>query len=725
MLTMLYETGHPWLCFSGDTKVAVADGRNAISIKELAESNIPIPVYSARPVSKNALNFKNKSQRYWTEEIKMATAFKTGRRELIRIHLDDGSFFRCTEDHLLALKNGGYIRADLSAGHSLFPFNSWNDITHPNNCYIGRNQDPRQRQARMIWEFYNGEVPKGYVVDHVLNGEGDYIKNLQLLQVNTHNQKTATERMGENNPFFGRSHSNETRQKISAITKNRMTSKYREYLSNKLKGKEKPDRYGLSKADLISEGRKFYVKYGTLSNLVWRKHFREERLPSCGYVLNRFRKWSLFIDSCVNNHKVVRIEKIGEFEDVYDLSVEDNHNFFIITHETEHFNSGVLVHNCFKDPCNLRSPQQHVGVVHSSNLCTEICLNTSFQEIAVCNLASINLAAHIREGQLDLDKLQRTIRMGMRMLDNVIDINYYSVPQAKAANLRHRPVGLGTMGFQDVLYQLRIPYASEQAVEFADYTQEVISYYAILASTELAQERGHYSTFNGSLWSQGILPIDSINLLAKVRGHYLDMSTTMTLDWDSLRERVKTVGMRNSNCMAIAPTATISLICGVSQSIEPIYQNLFVKSNLSGEFTIINPYLVRDLKARGLWDEVMVNDLKYGDGSVREIERIPQDLQALYATAFEIDPSWLVEAASRRQKWLDQSQSLNLYMLEPSGRKLDQLYRLAWLRGLKTTYYLRSLGATRVQKSTVSHFNTTSNIPQACALEDPECEACQ
>lgn len=382
---------------------------------------------------------------------------------------------------------------------------------------------------------------------------------------------------------------------------------------------------------------------------------------------------------------------------------------------------------CFKEPCNLRNPQQHIGVVHSSNLCTEICLNTTFQEIAVCNLASVNLAAHIREGKLDLDKLQQTIRIGMRMLDNVIDINYYSVPQAKTSNLRHRPVGLGIMGFQDALYQLRIPYASEPAVEFADYTQEVISYYAILASTELAQERGHYSTFKGSLWSQGILPIDSINRLAKVRGHYLDMSTTMTLDWDSLRERVKTVGMRNSNCMAIAPTATISNICGVTQSIEPTYQNLFVKSNLSGEFTIINPYLVYDLKALGLWDEVMVNDLKYCDGSVRGIERIPLELRALYATAFEIDPTWLVEAASRRQKWLDQSQSLNLYMLEPSGRKLDNLYRLAWIRGLKTTYYLRSLGATRVQKSTVSHyqFNTTPNIPQACALEDPECEVCQ
>ena len=367
-----------------------------------------------------------------------------------------------------------------------------------------------------------------------------------------------------------------------------------------------------------------------------------------------------------------------------------------------------------------------MGVVHSSNLCTEITLNTNFEEIAVCNLASINLSNHIKNNALDTDKLQRTIRTGMRMLDNVIDINYYSVPQAQTSNLKHRPVGLGIMGFQDALYQLRIPYASEAAIEFADQTQEAISYYAILASTELAQERGCYSTFQGSLWSQGILPIDSLNQLAAERGQYLEISTISTFDWEHLRQQV-TQGMRNSNCMALAPTATISNICGVTQSIEPTYQNLFVKSNLSGEFTIINPYLVQDLKALGLWDEVMVNDLKYCDGSIRFIDRIPDELKKLYATAFEIDPSWLVEAASRRQKWIDQSQSLNLYMQEPSGRKLDNLYKLAWLRGLKTTYYLRTMGATRVEKSTVNErpLETPSNIPQACAIDDPECEACQ
>ena len=381
---------------------------------------------------------------------------------------------------------------------------------------------------------------------------------------------------------------------------------------------------------------------------------------------------------------------------------------------------------CFKDPCNLRSPQQHEGVVHSSNLCTEITLNTKAgEEIAVCNLGSINLPAHIKEGKLDTDKLQRTIHTAMRMLDNVIDINYYSVPEAKTANLRHRPIGLGIMGFQDALYQLRISYASQEAVEFADYAQEVISYYAISGSIDLAEERGPYSTFDGSLWSQGILPIDSIKKLAVERGDYLEMSTTSTLDWDSLRERVKKVGLRNSNTLAIAPTATISNICGVTQSIEPTYQNLYVKSNLSGEFTIINPYLVRDLKVLSIWDEVMVNDLKYSDGRLQHIDRIPEELKKLYATAFEIDPVWLIEAASRRQKWLDQSQSLNLYMLEPSGRKLDNIYKLAWLRGLKTTYYLRTMGATRVQKSTI--ITTPDNVinPQACNLDDEECEACQ
>ncbi|MDX1251498.1 MAG: ribonucleoside-diphosphate reductase subunit alpha [Gammaproteobacteria bacterium] len=390
----------------------------------------------------------------------------------------------------------------------------------------------------------------------------------------------------------------------------------------------------------------------------------------------------------------------------------------------------------FKDPCNLRSPQQHVGVVHSSNLCTEITLNTSDKEIAVCNLGSVNLAAHVTENGLDLDKLAATIRTAMRMLDNVIDINYYSVPQARNSNLRHRPVGLGIMGFQDALQTLRIPYASEQAVEFADRSMEAVSYYAILASSDLAEERGRYATYEGSLWSKGVLPIDSIKLLTEARGEYLDVDQTATLDWNTLRERVKTVGMRNSNCLAIAPTATISNICGVSQSIEPTYQNLYVKSNLSGDFTVVNPNLVRDLKARKLWDPVMVNDLKYFDGSVQRIDRIPADLKTLYATAFEIDPRWLVEAGSRRQKWIDQSQSLNLYMAEPSGKKLDTLYRHAWLKGLKTTYYLRSMGATSVEKTTITDgaLNavsvapapvTAAPLPQACSIDNPECEACQ
>lgn len=381
----------------------------------------------------------------------------------------------------------------------------------------------------------------------------------------------------------------------------------------------------------------------------------------------------------------------------------------------------------FKDACNLRSPQQHVGVVHSSNLCTEITLNTkAAEEVAVCNLGSLNLPAHIQDGKLDSEKLQATIRTAMRMLDNVIDINYYSVTQARTANLRHRPIGLGIMGFQDALYKLHLPYASQEAVEFADYAQEFISYYAISASTELAAERGAYASFAGSLWSQGILPIDTIQKLAEARSKYLEMSTSSTLDWDSLRERVKTVGMRNSNTMAIAPTATISNITGVTQSIEPTYQNLYVKSNLSGEFTIINPYLVRELKALGLWDEVMVNDLKYSDGSIRAIDRIPEQLKELYATAFEMDPIWLVEAASRRQKWIDQAQSLNLYLREPSGRKIDNLYKLAWFRGLKTTYYLRSMGATRVEKSTIIKPSVNPEPAPTCTLDDAEeCEACQ
>lgn len=387
----------------------------------------------------------------------------------------------------------------------------------------------------------------------------------------------------------------------------------------------------------------------------------------------------------------------------------------------------------FKDPCNLRSPQQHIGVIHSSNLCTEITLNTSAEEIAVCNLGSINLPNHLdANGQLDQTKLQRTVRIAMRMLDNVIDINYYTVPQARNSNLKHRPVGLGIMGFQDALYRLRIPYTSDAAIEFADRSMESVSYYAIEASSDLAKERGSYQTFKGSLWNQGILPIDSIELLQKSRGEYLDQNRNKTMDWDKLRKKVQTDGMRNSNCLAIAPTATISNICGVSQSIEPTYQNLFVKSNMSGEFTVINPYLVTDLKKLGLWDPVMVNDLKYYDGSVQLISRIPEELKQLYATVFEIDARWLIEAGSRRQKWIDQSQSLNLYMAAPSGKKLDELYKLAWVKGLKTTYYLRTMGATHTEKATLtaSTLNavqpvSTDAAPKVCSITDPDCEACQ
>ncbi len=395
----------------------------------------------------------------------------------------------------------------------------------------------------------------------------------------------------------------------------------------------------------------------------------------------------------------------------------------------------------FKDPCNVRSPQQHAGVVHSSNLCTEITLNTSDSEIAVCNLGSVNLVAHLfpqgheRAGQLDQDKLKRTITTAMRMLDNVIDINYYAVNKARNANLKHRPVGLGIMGFQDCLHALRVPYASEDAVEFADRSMEAVCYYAYWASTELASERGRYPSFQGSLWDQGILPQDTLGLLRQSRGGYVEVDDSASMDWDALRTRIKQHGMRNSNCIAIAPTATISNIIGVSACIEPTYQNLFVKSNLSGEFTMINTYLVNELKRMGLWDEVMISDLKYFDGSLAKIDRIPPELRSLYATAFEIEPQWLIEAASRRQKWIDQAQSLNIYMAGVSGRKLDETYKLAWLRGLKTTYYLRTLGATSAEKSTgrAGALNAVSNggagtdagENKFCSIDNPECEACQ
>lgn len=394
----------------------------------------------------------------------------------------------------------------------------------------------------------------------------------------------------------------------------------------------------------------------------------------------------------------------------------------------------------FKDPCNIRSPQQHVGVVHSSNLCTEITLNTSDTEIAVCNLGSVNLMAHLKaDGEqlvLDEEKLHQTTRIAMRMLDNVVDINFYAVGKARNSNYRHRPVGMGIMGFQDALHAMRVPYASQEAVFFADTTMELVCFHAYWASTELAQERGAYSSFKGSLWDQGILPLDTLQRLENERGGYVEVDRSQRLDWEALRQRIKTYGMRNSNCVAIAPTATISNIVGVSASIEPEYQNLYVKSNLSGEFTIVNEQLVKDLKAHGLWDEVMVSDLKYYDGSLQPIERVPAELKSLYATAFDIDPNWLVEAAARRQKWIDQAQSLNLYFAKPSGKKLHDTYMLAWLRGLKTTYYLRSLGATSAEKSTGQggELNAVSataqsseelHVPKMCSIDNPDCEACQ
>jgi ribonucleoside-diphosphate reductase alpha chain len=412
----------------------------------------------------------------------------------------------------------------------------------------------------------------------------------------------------------------------------------------------------------------------------------------------------------------------------------------------------------FKDPCNIRSPQQHAGVVHSSNLCTEITLNTSETETAVCNLGSVNLPQHLMDGPngkvIDHEKLKRTIRTAMRMLDNVIDINYYAVKKARDSNMRHRPVGLGLMGFQDALYEMRVPYASQEAVEFADQSMEAICYYAYWASTELAAERGKYTSYKGSLWDQGIMPLDTLDLLERARGGYVEVDRSMTLDWNALRNKIAKDGMRNSNCVAIAPTATISNIIGVDACIEPCFGNLSVKSNLSGEFTIINSYLVRDLKRLGLWDDVMVMDLKHFDGSLRPIDRIPQEIKALYATAFEVETTWVVEAAARRQKWIDQAQSLNIYMAGASGKKLDDTYKLAWLRGLKTTYYLRTTSATHAEKSTVqsSKMNAVSSGQAAsgmsaleaaaaaaqaqmdatpgtdikfCAIDDPGCEACQ
>ena len=392
----------------------------------------------------------------------------------------------------------------------------------------------------------------------------------------------------------------------------------------------------------------------------------------------------------------------------------------------------------FKDPCNIRSPQGHVGTVHSSNLCTEITLNTNKDEIAVCNLGSINLPQHIQDGKINIEQLKSSVKTAIRMLDNVIDINYYPVPQAENSNKKHRPIGLGMMGFQDALYKLNIPYNSEEAVNFADESMELISYFAIQASAELAEERGTYESYAGSLWDQGIFPLDSIKILAEERGaDFIDQNTDAKLDWKKVRDQVKKHGMRNSNVMAIAPTATIANITGVSPCIEPTYQNLYVKSNLSGEFTVINPYLVEELKKEQLWDDVMIADLKYSQGSLANINRVPENIKNMFQTAFEVEPKFIVESASRRQKWIDQAQSLNLYISNVDGKKLDNTYKMAWYKGLKTTYYLRAIGATSTEKATVDKGSlnavetnreenmAASQAPKACSILDPDCEACQ
>ena len=400
----------------------------------------------------------------------------------------------------------------------------------------------------------------------------------------------------------------------------------------------------------------------------------------------------------------------------------------------------------FKDPSNVRSPQDHMGVVHSSNLCTEILLNTSAEETAVCNLGSVNLTAHIKDGELDEELIASTVRTAIRMLDNVIDINYYPTPEARAANMRHRPVGMGMMAFQDALYKLRIPYSSEAAVAFADRSMEMISYYAILTSSELAAERGTYESYEGSKWSRGLLPIDTIELLEQERGGSLTVDRSAQMDWTPVRESIAQHGVRNSNTMAIAPTATIANIIGVSQSIEPTYKNMYAKANLSGEFTVVNNYLVEQLKERNLWDAQMVQDLKYYDGSVLKIDRIPDDMKDIFRTSFEIDSKWLIACAARRQKWIDMGQSLNLYFDlrqvpegGKTGRILSDMYFFAWEAGLKTTYYLRTLGATNIEKSTVDinsygvqpewmkNKSASSDVVAAptCSILDPECEACQ
>jgi len=390
----------------------------------------------------------------------------------------------------------------------------------------------------------------------------------------------------------------------------------------------------------------------------------------------------------------------------------------------------------FKDSCNVRNPQDHVGVVHSSNLCTEITLNTSKDETAVCNLASINLAQMItKDGVLDEEKIKKTVQTGIRMLDNVIDNNYYPTEEAKRANLRHRAVGLGMMGYQDALFQKKINFDSEECLEFADRSMEMVSYYALKASSELAKERGSYESYKGSKWDRGLLPIDTLTVLEQDRRQSITTNRQTRLDWEALRNHIKEHGMRNSNTMAIAPTATIANISGVFPCTEPAFKNIYMKENLSGNFIVINKYLVDELEKLNLWTPSIIQRIKIDNGSIQNIKDIPESIRNRFKETFEIDMKWIVDAAALRGKWIDQSASTNIFMSTKSGKELSDIYMRAWEAGLKTTYYLRTLGASQVTKATVgevasseepeSETETTTLEPKVCSILDPDCEACQ
>lgn len=753
MLTMLYETGHPWLlfkdafnvrytnqhvgiihssnlCFTGDTMIATADGRNAVSIKQLAEESQRvnmIDVYSARR--------KVGPKSGWKTEIKPAIAFNTGVKEVIKVTLSDGSRFKCTPDHKLFTPSGDVIEAQHAIGTTIESFFTYTNVDKNSKYrHINSISNGHAKQHIMIYEHANGDRPRGYHVDHLCDGSGDALNNLQLLSADAHYAKTGSLRFAGDNPIH-----KADKAYIKAARKAQVD------------GVGNPTFCGIDNYQLFELAIKFKKDNGIDEfkpkhyNLM-REHYDTLNLPKsfskyrfggsfklfCDYVnLGEFNddfeyskspKRSDYYDSFNNDVSrkayinntlkngltVVSIETV-EPEDVYCLTVDVNHNFYIITQtdDAEYLNcSGILVKNC-----------------------TEIGLHTNKDEIAVCNLGSINLTNMFTpEGILNTQKLKTTVYTAIRMLDNVIDYNFYPVEKAERSNKLHRPIGLGVLGFQDVLYMKGIPYDSQNAVDLADEIQEVISFYAIEASMKLAKERGTYKTFEGSLWSKGIFPLDSLKIYEKSRGIFSDHGGQIISPdtWEKLKERVKKHGMRNSNVMAIAPTATISNICGVSQSIEPTYQNIYVKSNLSGEFVSINPYLVTDLKKIGLWSDTMAYRIVNADGSIQSFEDIPKSIRDIYKTAFEIDTRYIIKAGARRQKWIDQAQSLNLYVNNPTGKFLDEIYKLAFDLSLKSTYYLRSLGATNSEKTNEIESNQyVTEETKFCSIDNIDCESCQ